>query len=136
MFLMLRAPTYLSWNSGEARAMNQRARSSAAWLKSLAVCGLRTPSRCWCTASVADGSGVFTCVRAAVAKLTRSTTVFDEIHDSLFGQPLTSGGSKRLCPMPEPEPAMSFETDEIPMARAAWTMNSVGDLTRLDRKST
>src|SRR5207245_7285641 len=38
--------TYLSWNSGEARVTNHRDRSSGAWVKSLAVCGLSTPSRC------------------------------------------------------------------------------------------
>src|SRR5205807_9142499 len=123
--------TYLSWNSGEARAMNQRARSSAARLNRLAVWGLRTPSRCWCTASIGEGKETFICATAAVAELTRSTTAFGEIHDSLFGHPLTSGGSKRLCPMPEPDPAISLEIDVTPSARPVWTMNSVGDLTRL-----
>src|SRR5260370_21901682 len=98
--------------------MSQRARSSAAWLKRLAVCGLSTPSSCLWTASAGDGSVPFTCATAAVAKLTLSTTVLDEIHDSLFGQPLTSGGSKRLCPIPDPEPAMSFDCDDRPRARA------------------
>src|SRR5260370_37396908 len=98
--------------------MNQRARSSAAWLKRLAVCGLRTPSSCLWTASVGGGSVPFTCATAAVAKLTLSTTVLEEIHDSLFGHPLTSGGSKRLCPIPEPEPPMSFDGDAVPRARA------------------
>src|SRR5438132_13964775 len=96
MFLMLRAPTYLSWNSGVARAMNQRARSSAARLKRLAVCGLRTPSRCWRTASMGECKDTLIFATAAVAKLTRSTTMLDEIHDSLFGDPLTSGGWNRL----------------------------------------
>ena len=37
--------TYLSWNSGEARVMNQRVRSSVAWLRRAAVCVPSTPSR-------------------------------------------------------------------------------------------
>src|SRR5437879_11021604 len=90
-----------------------------------------SPSRCLRTASDAGGKVPFTWASADVVKLTRSTTVLDEIHDSLFGQPLTSGGSKRLCPMPEPAPAISLEIDVIPSARPEWTMNSVGDLTRL-----
>src|SRR5579864_2628742 len=111
--------------------MNQRARSSAAWVRRAAVCGLSTPSRWVWTASRADGTDVLSCASAAVTKLTRSTTVFDEIQASLFGQPLTSGGSNSVWPIPDPEAASNLEPAEEPNARAAWIMNSVGDLTRL-----
>src|SRR5579864_3225537 len=113
--------------------MNQRARSSVAWLRNVEVCGLSTPSRCVCTASDAFGRAPLICASTDVTKLTRSTTVLDEIHESLLGHPLTSGGSKRLCPIPEPDPAITFEAAAggAPSARAAWTMNSAGDLTRL-----
>src|SRR5439155_25386931 len=82
-------------------------------------------------ASAGEGRAPLTWPSAAVTKLTRSTTVLDEIQDSLFGHPLTSGGSKRLWPMPDPALAISFESEARPRARAPWTMNSVGALTRL-----
>src|SRR5207247_11187554 len=109
--------------------MNQRARSSAAWLRRPAVWGLSTPSRCRWMASAGEGRAPLTWPSAAVTKLTRSTTVLDEIQDSLIGHPLTSGGSKRLWPMPDPELAMTLDSDDAPNARAAPTMNSVGDFT-------
>src|SRR5882672_9768046 len=108
--------------------MNQRARASAAWFKRLAVCGLRTPSRCTRAASDVDGNEDLTWLSAAVTKFTRSTTVLDEIHDSLLGQPPTSGGSNSDCPIPVPALTASFEL-LVPSARPAWTMNSTGDFT-------
>src|ERR1700730_11597195 len=111
--------------------MNQRARSSAAWFKRVAVCGLRTPSRGTRDASDAAGTAVLSWPRAAVTKFTRSTTVLDEIHDSLLGQPPTSGGSKSDWPLPEPAAMTIFEGLVKPRASAAWTMNSVGLLTRV-----
>src|ERR1700736_2863709 len=111
--------------------MNQRARSSAAWFRRVAVCGLRTPSRWTRDASDAAGTAVLSWPRAAVTKFTRSTTVFDEIHDSLLGQPPTSGGSNSDCPIPAPAELMSFEGLLKPSARAAWTVNSAGVLTRV-----
>src|SRR5258708_36840982 len=98
--------------------MNQRARSSAVWLKSFAVWELSTPSRCLCTASVAGGKVPFACAIADVAKLTRSTPVFEEIHDSLFGQQLTSGGTNTLWPIPEPEHALRWEICVTPKVRS------------------
>ena len=56
-------------------------------------------------------------------------TVFEEIHASLLGHPPTSGGSNSVWPIPEPEATISFDSFVEPRARAAWTMNSVGDLT-------
>src|SRR5260370_35262988 len=102
--------------------MNQRARSSAAWLKSFAVWGLSTPSRCLCTASVAGGKVPFACAIADVAKLTRSTTVFEEIRDSLFSQPLTPDGTKHLWHIREPGQASSLETEVTPKERCSVTM--------------
>src|SRR5690348_7247463 len=109
--------------------MNQRARSSAAWFKRLAVWALSTPSRCTCAASDAEGRLPFVCVIAAVTKFTRSTTVLEEIHDSLLGQPFTSGGSNRDCPIPDPDEAMTLPSFLVPSAREAPSMNSAGDFT-------
>src|ERR1700682_4845972 len=111
--------------------MNQRARSSAAWFRSFAVCGLSTPLRCVRGAFVALGNAFFTWFIATVTKFPRSTTVLDEIHDSLVGQPFTSGGSKSDWPIPAPAPATSLERLVAPRACAAWSMNSVGVLTRV-----
>src|SRR5260370_42566120 len=104
--------------------MNQRARSSVAWFRSFAVCALSTPSRCVCGALAELGMDFFTWFITAVTKFTRSTTVLEEIHESLVGQPFTSGGPKRDWPIPEPAPATSFERLGPPGACPARSMNS------------
>src|ERR1700687_2182815 len=109
--------------------MNQRARSSEAWFKRLAVWALSTPSRCWRGASKAEGSDVLIWPSDPVTKFTRSTPVLEEIHDSLFGHPPTPGGSNSDWPIPAPAATMSFDDLAAPSACAAWTMNSVGLLT-------
>src|ERR1700704_3872513 len=98
--------------------MNQRARSSAAWFRRLAVWGLSTPSRCRRAASDVAGSALLIWPSDEVTKFTRSTTVLDEIHDSLLGQPPTSGGSNSDCPIPPPALVTSFELT-TPSARPA-----------------
>src|SRR5579859_1807964 len=127
MFLL----TYFNWNSAEASAMNHRWRSSVDWLNNFAVWGPSTPSRCDLTMSWAGGSEPLAWARTVVTKLTRSTTVVDEIHASLVGQPLTSGGSNSDWPSFGPEPSMAFDTLLNPSARAEWAMNSVGVFTKL-----
>src|SRR5258708_35732741 len=109
--------------------MNQRARSSVAWFRSFTVCALSTPSRRVCGALAELGTDFFAWFITAVTKFTRSTTVLEEIHESLGGQPFTSGGSKSDWPIPEPAPATSFATFGAPSACQAWSMNSVGDFT-------
>src|SRR5256884_9174714 len=88
--------TYLSWNSGDANARNQRAWSSAAALSRLAVCALSTVSR-WAGAP-APGGACRSWLSTAPTKLTRATTLLDEIQASLLGQPPTSGGSNSTWP--------------------------------------
>src|ERR1700693_5150481 len=100
--------------------MNQRDFSSVVWLSRFAVCGLTTPSRCWRAAFDADGSVPLMCPNAAVTKFTRSTTVLEEIQDALLGHPLTSGGSKRLWPIPYPAATTTLDSPVSPSAVAAW----------------
>src|SRR5207247_5731342 len=71
-----RSCTYLSWNSGDANARNQRAWSSAAALSRLAVCALRTVSRC--AGAPAPGGTCRSWLSTALTKLTRATTLLDE----------------------------------------------------------
>src|SRR4029077_8801008 len=61
--------TYLSWNSGEARVMNQRVRSSGSWFRRVVFCGLSTPSSCVFAASAAEGSEPLAWPTALVTKL-------------------------------------------------------------------
>src|SRR5262249_51803822 len=100
--------TYLSWNSGEARARNQRAWSSAAVFSRPAVCGPTTPSRWW--GASAPGGTDLSWLSTAVTQLTRAPTLLDEIPASLFGQPPTSGGSNRTWPRPGADTSASRDS--------------------------
>src|SRR5258708_16656153 len=99
--------------------MTQRVLCAAVWLKRGAVCVPTIPSRWWVAPYADEGRDPCTCARAAVTKLTRSITVLEEIHDSLFGQPPTSGGSKRACPMPPPAFTTTFQPLPRPLPTAA-----------------
>src|SRR5205807_10109590 len=122
-----RSCTYLSWNSGDANARSQRARSSAAALRRAAVWGRRTLST-WAGAWAPAGRRR-SCPSAAVTKLTRATTALDEIHASLLGHPPTSGGSNSTWPRPGADCTASRDSWRPSSAFSTWTMNSVGDLT-------